>query len=85
MSTKLNNNAIIYLPKNDIDNETYALANKMTQSPVFNNIRIMPDCHVSSYCCVGMTSKIEDKVIPQIVGGDIGCGISCINLRTKHQ
>ena len=28
-----------------------------------------------------MTSLIHDKVIPQIVGGDIGCGISCINLK----
>ena len=27
-----------------------------------------------------MTSHIIDKVIPQIVGGDIGCGISCLNL-----
>ena len=28
-----------------------------------------------------MTSQIKDKVIPQIVGGDIGCGISCYNLQ----
>jgi RNA-splicing ligase RtcB len=83
MSTQLHEKTIIYLPRKDIDVETYELATKMTQSPVFTDIRIMPDCHVSSYCCVGMTSKIEDKVIPQIVGGDIGCGISCLNLHTR--
>ena len=53
----------------------------MTQSEALNNIRVMPDCHSSSYCCVGMTSIIEDKVIPQIVGGDIGCGIIVYNLQ----
>lgn len=81
-TTEVGENAYIYLPKSKIDQETMDLAKKMTQSPVFENIRIMPDCHSSSYCCVGMTSKIEDKVIPQIVGGDIGCGISCLNLNT---
>ena len=48
----------------------------------------MPDCHGSAYCCVGLTSVITDKVIPQIVGGDIGCGISCFPLnkviKEKH-
>lgn len=80
MNTYIDDNSIIYLPKDKIDNETLSLAKNMTKSPVFNNIRIMPDCHTSSYCCVGMTSLITDKVIPQIVGGDIGCGISCYNL-----
>lgn len=80
MHTEIGDNSIIYLPENKIDDETYSLAKNMTKSPVFNKIRIMPDCHSSSYCCVGMTSLIIDKVIPQIVGGDIGCGISCYNL-----
>ena len=80
MNTTVAENTVIHLPAGDIDEETYGLAKEMSKSPVFNNIRIMPDCHSSSYCCVGMTSLIHDKVIPQIVGGDIGCGISCINL-----
>ena len=80
MNTYVNEESIIYLPEDKIDKETYSLAKEMTKSPVFNHIRIMPDCHSSSYCCVGMTSLITDKVIPQIVGGDIGCGISCLNI-----
>ena len=88
MNTIIGDNAVIYLPQNKIDNETQSLVKDMTKSQVFNNIRIMPDCHSSSYCCVGLTSMIEDKVIPQIVGGDIGCGISCLNLnkvlKEKH-
>jgi tRNA-splicing ligase RtcB (3'-phosphate/5'-hydroxy nucleic acid ligase) len=80
MNTYVNEESIIYLPEDKIDKETFSLAKEMTKSPVFNHIRIMPDCHSSSYCCVGMTSLITDKVIPQIVGGDIGCGISCLNI-----
>ena len=88
-STKVyDDDTTIHLPRSEIDDETYALTVEMAKSPVFNHIRLMPDCHSCSYCCVGMTSIIENKVIPQIVGGDIGCGISCINLhkvlKEKH-
>ncbi len=87
-TTVYNDTTIIHLPRSEIDDETYALTVEMAKSPVFNHIRLMPDCHSCSYCCVGMTSIIENKVIPQIVGGDIGCGISCINLnkvlKEKH-
>lgn len=79
---------VIYLPESQIEDDTYELIKKMNRSDVFNHIRIMPDCHSSSYCCVGMTSMIGDKVIPQIVGGDIGCGILVYNLeksiKEKH-
>ena len=80
MQTQINDDTIIYLPKNDIDPEMYSLAEKFSKSPAFNHIRIMPDGHSSAYCCVGMTSCIDNKVIPQIVGGDIGCGITIMNL-----
>jgi len=79
MSTQIND-AIIYLPESNIDSETKQLVKKFSNSEVFDNIRVMQDYHVSSYCCVGMTCQINNKVIPQIVGGDIGCGISCYNL-----
>tara|TARA_B100000029_G_C17451069_1_gene915015 strand:+ start:68 stop:1165 length:1098 start_codon:yes stop_codon:yes gene_type:complete len=39
----------------------------------------MPDCHSAAYCLVGFTSVIKDKIVPQIVGGDMSCGISCYN------
>lgn len=77
------NNAIVYLPSNEIEEETKQLIEKMTHSQVLHNIRIMPDCHGSSYCCVGLTSIIKDKVIPQIIGGDIGCGILVYKLNKK--
>jgi len=36
-------------------------------------IRIMPDCHAGAGCVIGFTANLGDKVIPNIVGVDIGC------------
>ena len=38
-------------------------------------IRIMPDVHAGAGCVIGFTANIGEKVIPNIVGVDIGCGI----------
>lgn len=44
---------------------------------VFSNckVRIMPDVHAGAGCVIGFTGNLGDKVIPNIVGVDIGCGI----------
>ena len=81
-----NNDCITFLPSNELDKDTKNLINRLSKSEVFHHIRVMPDCHSSINCCVGFTSQIIDKVIPSIVGGDIGCGISCypLNKRLKE-
>ncbi len=38
-------------------------------------IRIMPDVHAGAGCVIGFTGNLGDKIIPNIVGVDIGCGI----------
>lgn len=43
-------------------------------------VRIMPDCHAGSSCVIGFTADLGDKVIPNIVGVDIGCGMLTIEL-----
>ena len=43
-------------------------------------VRIMSDCHSGKGCVIGFTANLGDKVIPNIVGVDIGCGMYCINL-----
>ena len=43
-------------------------------------IRIMPDVHAGKGCVIGFTGDFGDKVIPNIVGVDIGCGMLCANL-----
>lgn len=47
-------------------------------------IRIMPDCHGGKTSTIGTTMTIKDKVIPNIVGVDVGCGILCVQLKEKR-
>ena len=43
-------------------------------------VRIMPDVHAGTGCVIGFTGNLGDKVIPNIVGVDIGCGMLCAEL-----
>lgn len=45
-----------------------------------SKIRIMPDVHAGKGCVIGFTGNLGDKVIPNIVGVDIGCGMLCVEL-----
>ena len=48
----------------------------MINHPVFvNPVKIMPDCHAGKGSCIGFTMKMGDKIIPNIVSVDIGCGM----------
>ena len=78
-----NEDAIIFLPLEQIEETTLSMVENLSKCDVFHHIRVMPDCHSSVNCCVGFTCIITDKVIPNIVGGDIGCGISCYPLNKK--
>lgn len=46
-------------------------------------IRIMPDAHAGAGCTIGTTMTIKDKVVPNLVGVDIGCGIETIRLKNN--
>lgn len=48
------------------------------------NIRIMPDVHAGSGCTVGTSMTVTDKVVPAMVGVDIGCGMETIKIKEKH-
>jgi len=45
-----------------------------------SKVRIMPDVHAGKGCVIGFTGNLGNKVIPNIVGVDIGCGMFCANL-----
>jgi RNA-splicing ligase RtcB len=40
-----------------------------------SQIRIMPDTHAGAGCTIGTTMTIKDKIVPNLVGVDIGCGM----------
>ena len=50
----------------------------MLGTGIFDNkkVRIMPDTHVGVGCVIGFTGEIEDKIDPNIVGVDLGCGVN---------
>ena len=49
-----------------------------------SQIRIMPDVHAGKGCTIGTTMTITDKVVPNIVGVDIGCGMLVVKLKEKE-
>jgi tRNA-splicing ligase RtcB len=44
-------------------------------------IRVMPDVHAGAGCTIGTTMTISDKIVPNLVGVDIGCGMETVRLR----
>lgn len=61
-----------------IENEAISQIMKMGNSILGKDahIRIMPDAHAGAGCTIGTTMKIIDKVCPNFVGLDIGCGVT---------
>ncbi|NLP18835.1 MAG: RtcB family protein [Firmicutes bacterium] len=47
-------------------------------------IRIMPDAHLGAGCTIGTTMTVTDKIVPNLVGVDIGCGIETIRLKQRE-
>ncbi|MBR6528168.1 MAG: RtcB family protein [Lachnospiraceae bacterium] len=45
-----------------------------------SRVRIMPDVHAGKGCTIGTTMTVTDKVVPNVVGVDIGCGMYTINI-----
>lgn len=47
-------------------------------------IRMMPDVHAGVGCVIGTTMTITDKIVPNLVGVDIGCGMETVLIKEKH-
>lgn len=62
-------------------NQIYTLV----KQPAFLDckVRIMPDVHAGSGCVIGFTADLGDKVIPNIVGSDIGCGMLTTQIKSE--
>lgn len=45
-----------------------------------SKIRIMPDVHAGKGCTIGTTMTVTDKIVPSMVGVDIGCGMYTVCL-----
>ena len=65
-----------------VEEEAIGQIRRMCDYAVTENsqICIMPDVHAGKGCTIGTTMTIADKVVPNVVGVDIGCGMYTVNL-----
>lgn len=66
--------------------EAYDQIKRLVNFEAYENskVRIMPDAHAGKGCTVGTTIVITDKVTPNLVGVDIGCGMLTIKLKDTN-
>ncbi len=59
-----------------IEDECIQQIKQLVDHPAFTeNIAIMPDAHAGKGAVIGFTTPLTDKVIPNVIGVDIGCGM----------
>lgn len=68
------------------ENEAYEQVRRLANFEPYQNskIRIMPDSHAGKGCTIGTTMTITDKVTPNLVGVDIGCGMLVVELQERN-
>lgn len=49
-----------------------------------STVCMMPDIHPGKVAPVGLSMTVADKVIPQLLGVDIGCGMTCVKLNKNN-
>ncbi len=78
------NTAICYAKV--IEDEAIRQIQRMCDYPMVegSRIRIMPDVHAGKGCTIGTTMTITDKVVPNVVGVDIGCGMYTVRLAQRE-
>lgn len=67
-----------------IEDEAKEQINEMAKVYDDSEIRIMPDVHAGKGCTIGSVIKVTDKVVPNTVGVDIGCGMLVACLGNAH-
>lgn len=84
LNTKWNEDVKIFTE--NIEESALAQVIELANSPLGENahIRIMPDVHAGVGCVIGTTMQITDKVCPNLVGVDIGCGITLAKMGNSN-
>ena len=78
--SKADENKNLKIFTSNIEDEAVKQINLLLEQEPFKEckVRIMPDVHAGKGCVIGFTADLGDKVIPNIVGVDIGCGMLCV-------
>lgn len=77
--------AIIY--NDEVEQGAISQMINLLNQPTAENghVRGMPDIHSGTGCVIGYTAHLTDKVIPNLIGVDIGCGIIAFYIGKRHQ
>ena len=69
-----------------VDSESISQVINLLNQPYVEDsiVRMMPDIHAGAGCTIGTTMTIRDKVCPNLVGVDIGCGMETIRIKERH-
>ena len=80
----LYNTAVCYTP--ELEEAARKQIQAVCNQPEFADckIRIMPDVHAGKGCTIGTTMTIRDKIVPGMVGVDIGCGMETVELAQRE-
>lgn len=78
------NTAVCYTP--ELEEAAQQQIQAVCDRPEFAGckIRIMPDVHAGKGCTIGTTMTIQDKIVPGMVGVDIGCGMETVALAERE-
>jgi RNA-splicing ligase RtcB len=68
------------------ENEVYEQIKKLVNFGPYQEakVRVMPDAHAGKGCAIGTTMTITDKLTPNLVGVDIGCGMLTVRLKDQE-
>lgn len=71
----------VFLTIDNIEESAMNIIYNLMNHPAFtNDIAIMPDCHAGKSSCIGFTMKLSERIVPQVVGVDVGCGMTSVNI-----
>jgi RNA-splicing ligase RtcB len=78
--TGIYNTAVVF--NDQLDNESRDQIQELCNQELFRDasIRIMPDVHAGKGCVIGYTATLGRRVVPNLIGMDIGCGIRVTRL-----
>lgn len=69
-----------------VDKESISQVINLLNQPYVegSRVRMMPDIHAGAGCTIGTTMTIKEKICPNLVGVDIGCGMETILIKETH-
>ena len=71
--------------EHSVDDYAIAQIKNLCDNPAFSGckIRVMPDVHPGKVGTIGFTSTLGEQILPNVIGIDIGCGMTLAKIKGK--